>query len=345
MSDTLRLPKIYLTSDIPGCGGIIKGNPEDFIVEEVPLYQFSGEGEHLILKIKKINITTWDVITQLSQALNIRPSQIGYCGLKDKISVSYQYISIPALFKEKVFRIEFKGFSIVDSCLHKNKLRLGHLLGNNFSIIIRNIKQGSFNYALSSFNFMLENGFPNFFGPQRFSDYTKYNQLVDKIVRKLNSVSKERIKFFISVWQSYIFNYYLVERINKGLFFKALKGDILKKHLTGGIFYCENKEIEQLRIIRNEVSPTGPLPGPKMKETKDEAFQFEKEVLNRLNITDQFINLIKKKSKGSRRILRVFPENGSIEKIDDSTLKLNFFLTSGSYASVMLDELMKPDSK
>ena len=38
----IELP--YLTSDLPGIGGRIKEAVEDFRVEEIPLYQPSGEG-------------------------------------------------------------------------------------------------------------------------------------------------------------------------------------------------------------------------------------------------------------------------------------------------------------
>jgi len=76
--------------------------PEDFCVEEVPLYNFSGRGDHAIVKLKKRGITTMEVIRRVSAAFGISEKQIGYAGLKDKISVSIQYISIPKkYFSEK----------------------------------------------------------------------------------------------------------------------------------------------------------------------------------------------------------------------------------------------------
>ncbi len=32
---------------------VFKQNKDDFVVTEIPLYEFSGEGEHLILKIRE----------------------------------------------------------------------------------------------------------------------------------------------------------------------------------------------------------------------------------------------------------------------------------------------------
>ncbi|NOX62753.1 MAG: tRNA pseudouridine(13) synthase TruD, partial [Chloroflexi bacterium] len=40
----------YITSDLPGTGGQIKVEPEHFVVEEVPLYEPGGEGDHLFVR-------------------------------------------------------------------------------------------------------------------------------------------------------------------------------------------------------------------------------------------------------------------------------------------------------
>ncbi|MCB4776525.1 MAG: tRNA pseudouridine(13) synthase TruD, partial [Sulfurovum sp.] len=37
---------------------LFNASSRDFTVEEIPLYEFSGEGEHLVLKIRKKEMTT-----------------------------------------------------------------------------------------------------------------------------------------------------------------------------------------------------------------------------------------------------------------------------------------------
>ena len=46
---------------------VFKQNKDDFVVTEIPLYEFSGEGEHLVLKIRKKDLATWDAIEILAK--------------------------------------------------------------------------------------------------------------------------------------------------------------------------------------------------------------------------------------------------------------------------------------
>jgi len=43
-----------LTKDFPGIGGSLKGRAEDFFVQEIPLYEPSGAGEHVYCEIQKV---------------------------------------------------------------------------------------------------------------------------------------------------------------------------------------------------------------------------------------------------------------------------------------------------
>ena len=55
-TDPHVIPPRYLTADVPGLGGRIKARPEDFLVDEQPLYQPGGQGEHIYLYIEKRNL-------------------------------------------------------------------------------------------------------------------------------------------------------------------------------------------------------------------------------------------------------------------------------------------------
>ncbi|HZS10983.1 MAG TPA: tRNA pseudouridine(13) synthase TruD, partial [Nitrospirales bacterium] len=73
----------YLSADAPGIGGVIRQLPEDFVVEEQPLYLPCGEGEHLYLKITKRGLSTPDLISRLSSTLGVKARGIGVAGQKD----------------------------------------------------------------------------------------------------------------------------------------------------------------------------------------------------------------------------------------------------------------------
>ncbi|MDH5769819.1 MAG: tRNA pseudouridine(13) synthase TruD [Candidatus Bathyarchaeota archaeon] len=44
MEISLDLP--YITSDLPSIGGQVRETPDHFVVEELPLYDPQGEGQH-----------------------------------------------------------------------------------------------------------------------------------------------------------------------------------------------------------------------------------------------------------------------------------------------------------
>ena len=87
------LPQRYLTTE-PGLGGVIKQRPEDFLVEEAPLYEPCGEGEHLYLRVEKTGVSHHEMVSCLRRHFNVPDSAIGFAGMKDKVAVTGQTVSI-----------------------------------------------------------------------------------------------------------------------------------------------------------------------------------------------------------------------------------------------------------
>src|SRR3954470_4821000 len=133
----MQLP--YLTSEFPGIGGVIKQRPEDFFVQELPLYEPSGEGEHVYAEVQKVGLTTFELINRLSRALNVSPKGIGYAGMKDAQAVTVQTVSIFGTTPEAVMALQIPGVTVRWAIRHVNKLRLGHLKGNRFAVRMRNV--------------------------------------------------------------------------------------------------------------------------------------------------------------------------------------------------------------
>ncbi len=158
----------YLTATVPGTGGTIKESPEDFLVEEIPLYPPCGEGEHLYLLVEKEGVSTHDMLHRLSRALKVKEREIGYAGLKDAKARTRQTVSITGVKPEQVKALEFENIRILDARFHSNKLRLGHLAGNRFTIRVRDVGEGALEYALDALHIMEQVGVPNRFGEQRY---------------------------------------------------------------------------------------------------------------------------------------------------------------------------------
>ncbi len=158
----------FLTSAIVGTGGQIKESPEDFLVEELPLYQPCGEGEHLYLEVEKRGLTTFELIQRVGRALRIKEREIGYAGLKDARATTRQTLSLPGVAPEAAAGLTIEGVRILSARRHRNKLRLGHLAGNRFRIRVRGVQPGALERAREVLEILQQRGVPNRFGEQRY---------------------------------------------------------------------------------------------------------------------------------------------------------------------------------
>ncbi|WP_281950781.1 tRNA pseudouridine(13) synthase TruD [Nitrosophilus kaiyonis] len=336
-----------------------KQSPETFVVEEVPLYEFSGDGEHLILKVRKKNLTTWQMLQSISEQVGVKVKDIGYAGLKDKNALTYQYISINKKYEESLKKFSHPNIKIVETTKHKNKIRLGHLKGNRFFIRLKKVLPVDAKKIEEVLKIILKEGFPNYFGYQRFGidgdNYILGKEIVEG-KRKEKNRKKERL--FINAYQSHLFNLWLSKRVEisklicnfskneiktlldfpNGIvdelqkqcqFFKILPADLASHYPFGKIFEVENVIDESKRFQNRDISITGLLPGIKTKRANGIARIFERD------FDDENI-----KTYGDRRFAWIFPENlEGIYKEEKAWYELNFFLPKGSYATVLLEEI------
>jgi tRNA pseudouridine13 synthase len=158
----------YLTAMLPGTGGSLRREPADFFVEEIPLYEPCGQGEHLYLTVEKCGITTFDLLRLLARALRCPEREIGYAGLKDARAVTRQTVSVPLRRPEDAVGLELPGVRIIEARLHRNKLRLGHLAGNRFRIRIHQPEPEALPRAEAILGVLGDLGVPNRFGDQRY---------------------------------------------------------------------------------------------------------------------------------------------------------------------------------
>jgi len=183
----------FFTSQLPGTGGTIRQQPEDFQVDEIPLYEPCGEGDHLYLRVEKCGLTTYDLLRELANALNCKERDLGYAGLKDARAITRQTVSVPLRKPEDVKGLQIPGVTILSACLHHNKLRPGHLAGNRFRIRIHQPEAGAVQRAAAILGVLEKTGVPNRFGEQRYGALGNSHRIGRAILREDYTVAIDEI--------------------------------------------------------------------------------------------------------------------------------------------------------
>lgn len=173
----------YLTRDFPGIGGTLKQRPEDFFVQEVPLYEPSGEGEHVYFEVQKVGLTTFEALSRLARALGVPARSVGYAGLKDARAVTRQVFSVVGTTPEHVMNLGLPDLRVLWAARHGNKLRLGHLKGNRFAIKVRDVEPTAVLRLRGPIDVLTRRGMPNYFGEQRFGRRGDNDRLGAALVR------------------------------------------------------------------------------------------------------------------------------------------------------------------
>ncbi|MFN2547109.1 MAG: tRNA pseudouridine(13) synthase TruD [Myxococcales bacterium] len=334
-----------LTADLPGTSGLTRVTEEDFRVEELPLYEPSGEGEHLYLTIEKRGLTTPEVVKEVARALGARERDVGTAGLKDKRGVTVQRISVATrVSPEEASKLAGTGFRVLAAARHGNKLRPGHLRANRFRIVVRGVASGGFEKALAVCERLRATEAANLFGPQRFGKYGDNAELGRAILRR-EKVVRDRFlrRMALSALQSEVFNRCLAARIADGLFSTAIEGDVLKKRESGGLFVCADPAADARRVASFEVDPAGPLPGHSLFAAQAEALRREQQVLDEAGLDEPSFAAGGGEMEGARRPYRIAIAELQVEREGEDGFVLRFVLPRGSYAASVLREVLKSE--
>ncbi|HSW44976.1 MAG TPA: tRNA pseudouridine(13) synthase TruD [Phycisphaerae bacterium] len=397
----------FLTADIPGLGGRIKARPEDFVVEELSLYEPSGEGTHVYFQIEKVGIPTMRAVHEIARALDVRAHDIGYAGQKDADAVTRQTLSLEHVDPRRIEQLNVPRIRVLGVSRHTNKLRLGHLAGNRFTIRLRDVDVGRLDRVRAVLDRLMRHGVPNYFGPQRFGfrgdtwqiglailrgDYDEALHVMlgrpgpqdhgearrardlfeqgdyagaanawpylfsnerrvcramvkakGKARRAFHAIDKNMRLFYLSAYQSHLFNQIVARRID-GLD-RLMPGDLAWRHPQGAVFPVEDIAREQPRCDAFEISPTGPLFGHRMSMPTGQPGEWESELLSQTGMTpESFKAGPDRTTKGSRRPVRFQPHDSEASASRDQHgdhIELTFRLESGCYATTVLREICK----
>ena len=413
-------PTKYLTDAVPGIGGVLKQRDEDFIVEELPAYEPCGEGEHLYLFVQKRHMATMHAVRLLAEHFGVKREAVGFAGLKDKVGITTQLISIhlPGKKDSDFTSFEHPNIGVLWMDRHTNKLRRGHLAGNRFVIRVRGAGVGKVVYAHKSLAMLAAMGAPNRIGVQRFG-MLRNNHTVGRALllgdskdaldalllphpefpdiqpeaRRLYSEGKyeeamramtggshterrvlaalargaspahavgaiERIdySFYITAFQSAVFNEILEERIAVGWLAALGDGDLAFKHDSGAVFPVGAGMSEAERVVLDErlrkleISPSGPMWGPEMTRAAAEVGEHERRALEATGVTVARLESLNSRDVeamvGQRRPMRVPVRLPDVEAgVDEhgEYIKCVFELPRGAFATTVLQEIMKGD--
>ena len=400
-------------------GGRIKVRPEDFIVDEQPQYEPCGEGEHIYLYVEKIGLPTSQLVRIIAKHFGVDERSVGYAGMKDKHAVTRQVISVhtPGKTAEDFPSIDHERIAVLWADQHTNKLRLGHLKGNRFSIRIREVDPLRVIDAKRILTKLAATGIPNYFGPQRFGARANNHDLgrlllvgdwvgfldgflgpgpegtppdgspdaarardlyregnleeaartCPRMLRHERAVLRAlahgaepleaicrihplQLRFFVSAFQSGVFNQFLGVRVADGTFDRLLPGDVGCKIRNGALFDVDDRTVADpdtaQRLASGEICASGPLWGPKMKRASLVPGDLETRLLRDTGVTlERFADAadsIDVDLPGARRPVRVPLTDIELEGgIDEhgGFIRIAFDLPPGSFATVVIREI------
>ena len=345
----------------------------DFVVREIPLYEPSGAGEHLIVLVRKKELSTFEMVEILSNTLGLKSAQIGYAGLKDKHATTYQYLSIPRSFESKLSAcsasLNERGIKVLEHRAHTNKLRVGHLRGNSFFMRLKKLTPLEAQKAINALEVLKDSGFANYFGDQRFGRDGQNYQEGEKILENLRITRDKKIaRFLLSAYQSHLFNLWLLERMRLRAMIETCSPRELARSARGyGVLdcvlcdegvLCALKEQEQFfKLLRGDVAVHYPYGRAfVIDDVGIESARFSKRQIApsgalcgkklisaqgvALEIERAFVDT-RLREAGSRRYAWVWAQDVAYTyKPEVAQMELEFALPKGSYATIFLETLL-----
>ena len=335
---------ISCTADLPGVGGRLGSSPDDFVVDEIPAFPASGQGEHLFVQLRKRSLTTQELVAAVANVARVPARDIGYAGMKDKHAVTTQWLSLPPRALEPSSWQLPPGVELVEASRHERKLRTGQLRGNRFRVRLVDTPGDALTRARAICERIAARGLPNYFGEQRFGrggfNLQEAMAWLARGGQLRGGRSRLLRKLYPSVIQSEVFNRYLTARMQLGLD-RLLPGEVVRLEGSASLFVVEDPERERSRLAVRDIHTTGPLPGPRALAATGAARALESEVELAVGLGPAELATLGAHAPGARRDLLVWPGDLEVTEAEPGSIWLSFFLPAGSFATQLLRELTR----
>ena len=339
----LSLP--YRTGSLTGIGGRLRVSVDDFAVDEVPAYPAEGAGDHVFVHVEKRGLTTPEAAQRLATAAGVAARDVGWAGMKDRHAVTRQWLSLPPPARpEAIADLSIEGLTVLAAVRHRHKLRTGHLRGNRFALVVREVGPDAAAQARAILA-ALADGAPNWYGEQRFGargDNAAAGLAIIRAGGKGGGPPKRK-RLLVSSLQSYLFNRWLAERLDDGLATTVLAGDVLEKTASGGLFVSTEPAVDQARLDAGEVALTGPMFGAVMKAppVDSPAGIREARLLAPVALGPAEFARLGDLASGTRRTAFLRLSDAAVEQLAPDAIRVTFSLPAGAYATAIMREVQK----
>lgn len=335
MSDAL--PRAF---GAPVLSARMRSVPEDFFVEELPGFEPSGEGEHLLLTVEKRGMNTMFAAKRIAAWAAIAEMGVGYAGLKDRHAVTRQRFSVhlPRKVAPDLAGLASEDLKVIDASWHSRKLPRGALAGNRFELVLRDVvgDREAIDARLAE---IAAHGLPNWFGEQRFGR-DGGNVAAALAMFGGRRVRREQRSILLSAARSELFNRVLAARLADGSWNRGLDGEVWMLAGSRSMFGPEPwSETLAQRLAAFDIHPTGPLWGAGESRAQAASLASEETALQADDARAMQDGLAREGLRQERRALRLRPDGLAWEWLDAATMRIAFALPPGSYATAVLHEL------
>jgi tRNA pseudouridine13 synthase len=330
----------------------LKQTPEDFVVEEIIELKLD-DGDYAYFWLRKKGYTTVRALEKVSGFLKCRLRDIGFAGNKDKQAVTKQAISI----KDSGRRIggsRFDNFNSDQLSLEyigrgNKPISLGDLSGNKFSIVLRECSKEP--AAVSSF--------VNYFDEQRFSetnkevgkailrgDFEKACSLID--AEEVQAYLSQNPTDYVGAMKTLPLK---IRMIHVHSYQSWLWNETVARYLRAVCETVVDLEYSLGRLVFPDVSVPSvsipivsvPIIGFGTEFTDEKIKKIVDGIMEKEGISSRdFVirSMPELSAEGGMRDVFVDVKDISIEKISDGSYRLKFVLPKGSYATMVVKQMM-----
>ena len=360
-----KSPQDFVVQEISAGGEIASLTPDPTLIEH--------SSEYTDFTLAKTNWDQHIILKKIANRVGVSRKRLHYAGTKDKFAITAQRISAWKLSAQQLASVKIKDCLIGDFSASDKRLELGDLWGNRFSIFVRDVSlsEKELSARLKEFSSELKKlgGIPSFFGEQRFG--MRFNNhligkellrgnlelackhfLTDTIETELPD-GKQAREFLAENWGSFseaISKYPNYMRFERALLNHLIQfpndfvGAFKKLHKNN---YKMFTHAYQSHIFNLELSgriKSGDLSGEmNLVGYNSDLSGFQLAILEKDGLTKETLRIKsfpEASISGSKRKCIAEIKNFSY-LIENNSLKLSFDLEKGSYATVLLHELLK----